>query len=64
VAGELTDGTLVSLPAHGPPAELSPRVVRRGDDDAGNCVRRSVQLLLEQVIRASAYRSAHEIRHP
>jgi DNA-binding transcriptional LysR family regulator len=33
VAGELADGTLVSLPLTGPPAELALRVVWRGDDE-------------------------------
>jgi DNA-binding transcriptional LysR family regulator len=33
VAGELTDGTLVSLPLDGPTVELALRVVWRGDDD-------------------------------
>jgi DNA-binding transcriptional LysR family regulator len=33
VAGELSDGTLVSLPLHGPPAELALRLVWRGGDD-------------------------------
>lgn len=33
VAGELTDGTLVSLPLHGAPVELAMRIVWRGDDD-------------------------------
>jgi DNA-binding transcriptional LysR family regulator len=33
VAGELSDGTLVSLPLHGPPVELALRVVWRGADE-------------------------------
>jgi DNA-binding transcriptional LysR family regulator len=33
VAGELTDGTLVSLPLHGPPVELALRLVWRGGDE-------------------------------
>lgn len=33
VAGELSDGTLVSLPLHGPPVELALRVVWRDGDE-------------------------------
>jgi DNA-binding transcriptional LysR family regulator len=33
VADELSDGALVSLPLHGPPAELALRLVWRGGDD-------------------------------
>jgi DNA-binding transcriptional LysR family regulator len=33
VTGELTDGTLVSLPLHGPPVELALRVVWRAADE-------------------------------
>jgi DNA-binding transcriptional LysR family regulator len=33
VAGELADGTLVSLPLHGPPVELALRLVWRGGDE-------------------------------
>jgi DNA-binding transcriptional LysR family regulator len=34
VAGELTDGVLVSLPLQGPPVELALRLVWRGADES------------------------------